>query len=157
MEPNKYMMTETGKVHLLKELDELESKKRQDALERIKTARKFCDFREDSEYDAAIKSQAQIEERILLIKDMLAHAEITSVTDDSKDIVVFGAPVTFIELPNGEKETYTIVGVEEADVLNDTISNESPLAISLLGRAIGDQVTVNTPGGDMALQILAVR
>ena len=157
MELKKYPMTETGKDNLLQEIEELESKKRQDALERIKTARKFCDFREDSEYEAAIKSQAQNEERILLLKDMLAHAEITSVTDDSKDTVVFGAPVTFIELPYGEKETYTIVGVEEANVQNDTISNESPLAISLLGHAIGDQIAVRTPGGDMMLQILAVR
>lgn len=157
MEPKKYMMTETGKEAIMKELDELQSKKRLDALERIKTARKFCDFREDSEYAAAIASQADNEERILLLKDMLAHAELISVDDDSENTVAFGAPVTFIELPDGEKETYTIVGVEEADVLNDTISNESPLALSLLGHSVGDHVTVKTPGGEMFLQIVTVR
>ncbi len=141
----------------MKELDELQSKKRQDTFQRIKHARKFCDFREDSEYEAALTSQAQIEERILLLLDRLRHAEVTSISDDGTDPVVFGAPVTFIELPDGEKETYTIVGVEEADIVNGIISNESPLANSLVERSIGEQVVVKTPGGEMTLQIVAVR
>ncbi|WP_368665174.1 hypothetical protein [Sporosarcina sp. P29] len=67
MEPNKYLMTKMGKEALVKELDELQTKKREDALQRVKNARKFCDFREDSEYEAAVESQAQIEERIVFI------------------------------------------------------------------------------------------
>lgn len=157
MEPNKYLMTKMGKEALVKKLDELQTKKREDALQRVKNARKFCDFREDSEYEAAVESQAQIEERIVFILDRLRHAEVTSVPDDETDTVVFGAPVTFIELPDGEKETYTIVGVEEAELLNGTISNESPLANSLLGHSIGDQVSVQTPSGEMTLLIVAVR
>ncbi|WP_304442543.1 transcription elongation factor GreA [Sporosarcina sp. P3] len=157
MGPKKYLMTQSGKEALLKELDELQSKKRQEALQRIKNARKFCDFREDSEYEAAVTAQAQIEERIVLILDRLRHAEVSSGSEDSTDTVVFGAPVTFIELPDGEEETYTIVGVEEADSLNGTISNESPLAESLLGRSIGDRVSVQTPSGEMTLLIVAVQ
>lgn len=65
--------------------------------------------------------------------------------------------MTCIELPDGEKETYTIVGVEEADIVNGIISNESPLANSLVERSIGEQVVVKTPGGELTLQIVAVR
>lgn len=156
MKHKKYPMTETGQQALAKELDELQTLKRKEALERIKTARKFCDFREDSEFDAAVKSQTRIEERILVLLNMLQHAEIISETDCIGDTVVFNTPVTFIELPDGNKETYTIVGIEEADPLNGKISTDSPLAKSLLGHTIGDEVSVTTPGGEMKLQIVSI-
>ncbi|ARF12946.1 hypothetical protein [Sporosarcina ureae] len=114
-------MIKTGKEILSKELYELQSKKRQVALQRIKNACKFCDFREDSEYEAALISQAQIEVRSLLLLDRLRHAEVTSVPDDETDPVVFGAPVTFIKLPDGD---------EEVDLVNGTISNEFHLPIT---------------------------
>lgn len=156
MKPKKYPMTASGKQAVLQELDTLQTQKRTEALERIKTARSFCDFREDSEYAAAMKAQAQMEERILLLLDMLENAEMISEKDDVSDTVVLGTPVTFIELPDGETETYTIVGIEEADPLNGTISNDSPLAKSLLGRSVGDEVNFKTPGGEMKLQIVAI-
>lgn len=156
LKSKKYLMTETGKQALLQELDELQSLKRKEALARIKTARTFCDFREDSEYDAAIKSQTQIEERIELLLDMLQHAEINKKEEHSVDTVVFDTPVTFMELPNGEEETYTIVGAAEANPLNGTISTDSPLAKSLLGHSTGDEVTVRTPSGEMNLQIVSI-
>lgn len=149
-------MTEIGKQAILQELDELQTRKGKEALARIKTARNFCDFRVDSEYDAALKSQAQIEERIILLLDMLQNAEIIIENNHLADTVVFGAPVTIIELPYEEKETYTIVGSEEADLVNGTISNDSPLAKSLLGRSIGDEVTLTTPGGEMKIQIISI-
>jgi len=149
-------MTENGKQAISQELDILQTQKRQEALERIKTARKFCDFREDSEYEAAMKSQAQMEERILLLVNMLENAEMISYNHQLVDTVTLGTPVTFIELPDGEKETYTIVGIAEADPLNGTISNDSPLAKSLLGRSVGDEVSFKTPGGEMKLQITSI-
>lgn len=156
MKPKKYPMTESGKHAVLQELDTLQTQKRTEALERIKTARTFCDFREDSEYAAAMKAQAQMEERILLLLDMLENAEMISEKNHLVDSVVLGTPVTFIELPDGEKETYTIVGMAEADPLNGTISNDSPLAKSLLGRSVGDEVSFSTPGGEMKLQIVKI-
>lgn len=149
-------MTETGKQALLQELDELQTLKRKEALERIKTARMFCDFREDSEYDAAIKSQTQIEARIVLLIDMLQNAEINCKKDRVVDKVIFGTPVTFIELPKGIEETYTIVGTAEANPLKGMISNESPLAKSLLGHSIADEVTIKTPNGEMKLRIVSI-
>jgi len=149
-------MTEVGKQALLQELDQLRNIKRKEALERIKTARNFCDFREDSEYDAAIKSQTQIEARIGLLLDMLQNAEIISGKNFTVDKVLFGTPVTFIELPNGEEETYRIVGIEEANPLKGLISNESPLAKGLLGHSIADVVTVKTPSGEMKIRIVSI-
>ncbi|WP_438317139.1 transcription elongation factor GreA [Sporosarcina sp. FA9] len=156
MKPKKYPMTKSGKQAILQELDTLQTQKRTEALDRIKKARSFCDFREDSEYAAAMKAQAQLEERILLLLDMLENAEMISKKDHSVDTIVLGTPVTFIELPNGETETYTIVGIAEADPLNGTISNDSPLAKGLLGRSVGDEVSLRTPGGEIKLQIVSI-
>lgn len=156
LKQKRYPMTEIGKQALEKELGELQTLKRKEALERIKTARKFCDFREDSEYDAAMDSQAQNEERIVLLQSMLEHAEIISGNEHAENTVAFGIPFTFIELPDGDQETYTIVGTAEANPLHETISNESPLAKGLLGRSIGDEVTVKIPSGDMLLKIMSI-
>lgn len=71
--------------------------------------------------------------------------------------MTLGKSVTFIELPDGEEETYTIVGSAEADPFEGRISNDSPIAKSLLGKKIGDEVTVQTPGGEMYVKIVAVK
>jgi transcription elongation factor GreA len=87
---------------------------------------------------------------------MLQHAELITANDSCKDTVALGTPVTFMELPDGEHETYTIVGIAEADPLNGTISTESPLAKSLLGRSVGDQIVVKTNVEDMTIQVLSI-
>lgn len=156
MKPKKYPMTESGKQAIQQELDQLQTQKRQEALARIKTARKFCDFREDSEYAAAVQSQSQVEERIELLLTMLQHAELITKNDSSVDTVVPGIPITFFELPDGEPETYTIVGIAEAEPLNGTISTKSPLAKSLHGRSVGDRIVVQTIGGEMTIQVLSI-
>ncbi len=149
-------MTKIGKEEILLELDALQSSARKNALERIKNARKFCDFREDSEFNSALKSQAEIEERIILLQNMLDNAEVIIEDDQLLDTVVFGKSVTFIELPDGQKETYTIVGTEEADFQSNKISFDSPIAKSLLGKSSGDKVSVKTPGGEVKMKIITI-
>ena len=75
----------------------------------------------------------------------------------SKDTVSLGSSVTFVELPEGDEETYTIVGSAEADPFEGKISNDSPIAKSLIGRKVGDQVTVQTPGGEMKVKIIEIK
>ena len=75
----------------------------------------------------------------------------------SSDTVSLGSSVTFVELPNGDEETYTIVGSAEADPFEGKISNDSPIAKSLIGRKVGDQVTVQTPGGEMKVKITSIK
>jgi len=152
-----YPMTRAGKEKLEQELEYLKTVKRKEVVERIKIARGFGDLSENSEYDAAKEEQAFVEGRITTLDNMIRNAKIIEEGDVSSDTVSMGRAVTFKELPDGEEETYTIVGSAEADPFEGKISNDSPIAKSLLGRKIGDTVAVQTPGGEMNVQIIAVK
>lgn len=152
-------MTEEGKQKLEKELDYLKTERRKEVVERIKIARSFGDLSENSEYDAAKDEQAFVEARIQTLEKMIRNAVIIKDDDAGKDpnVVSIGKSVTFIELPDGDEETYMIVGSAEADPFEGKISNDSPMAKSLLGRTIGDEVGVQTPGGEMQVRIVKVK
>jgi transcription elongation factor GreA len=126
-------------------------------VERIKIARSFGDLSENSEYDSAKEEQAFVEGRITTIENMIRKAKIIEEGEVASDTVSLGRSVTFVELPDGEEETYTIVGSAEADPFEGKISNDSPIAKSLIGRKIGDQVTVQTPGGEMSVRIISIK
>ncbi|KQL38133.1 MULTISPECIES: transcription elongation factor GreA [Bacillaceae] len=153
----KFPMTLAGKQKLEQELENLKTVKRAEVVERIKIARSFGDLSENSEYDAAKDEQAFVEGRITTLENMIRNAEIITENNDASDTVTLGKSVTFLELPAGDEETYTIVGSAEADPFEGKISNDSPIAKSLLGKTVGEEVTVNTPGGDMQVRILAVK
>ncbi len=88
---------------------------------------------------------------------MIRNAKIINEDEVASDSVALGRTVTFVELPDGEEETYTIVGSAEADPFEGKISNDSPIAKSLLGKKVGDQVSVQTPGGDMSVRIVSIK
>lgn len=152
-----FPMTQAGKEKLEQELEQLKTVKRKEVVERIKIARSFGDLSENSEYDSAKEEQAFVEGRITTIENMIRNAKIIGSEELSGDTVSLGNSVTFIELPNGDEETYTIVGSAEADPFEGKISNDSPIAKSLIGRKIGDQVTVQTPGGEMKVKITSIK
>lgn len=152
-----YPMTKEGKEKLEQELEYLKTVKRKEVVERIKIARGFGDLSENSEYDAAKDEQAFVEARIQTLENMIRNAIIIEEDTENPNVVSLGKSVTFIELPDGEEETYTIVGSAEADPFEGKISNDSPIAKSLLGRRIGEEVTVQTPGGEMLVKIVAVK
>jgi transcription elongation factor GreA len=152
-----YPMTKAGKEKLEQELEYLKTVKRKEVVERIKIARSFGDLSENSEYDAAKDEQAFVESRIQTLENMIRNAKIIEEDTENPDVVTLGKSVTFIELPDGEEETYTIVGSAEADPFEGKISNDSPIAKSLLGKQVGDEVTVQTPGGEMVVKIVAVK
>jgi len=153
----KFPMTQAGKEKLEQELEMLKTVKRAEVVERIKIARSFGDLSENSEYDAAKDEQAFVEGRITTLENMIRNAEIITESSEASNVVTLGKSVTFLELPEGDEETYTIVGSAEADPFEGKISNDSPIAKSLLGKQIGDEVTVSTPGGDMQVKIIAVK
>ncbi|MBP0723786.1 transcription elongation factor GreA [Bacillus sp. RG28] len=153
----KFPMTQAGKEKLEQELEMLKTVKRAEVVERIKIARSFGDLSENSEYDAAKDEQAFVEGRITTLENMIRNAEIITESSEASNVVTLGKSVTFLELPEGDEETYTIVGSAEADPFEGKISNDSPIARSLLGKQIGDEVTVSTPGGDMQVKIIAVK
>jgi transcription elongation factor GreA len=152
-----FPMTQAGKEKLEQELEHLKTVKRKEVVERIKIARSFGDLSENSEYDSAKEEQAFVEGRITTIENMIRNAKIISEDELAGDTVSLGRSVTFIELPDGDEETYTIVGSAEADPFEGKISNDSPIAKSLIGRKVGDVVSVQTPGGEMSVKIVTIK
>lgn len=150
-------MTLAGKEKLQQELEHLKSVKRKEVVERIKIARSFGDLSENSEYDSAKEEQAFVEGRITTLENMIRNAKIIEEDELTGDVVTLGRSVTFIELPDGDEETYTIVGSAEADPFEGKISNDSPIAKSLLGKKVDDEVAVQTPGGEMNVRITKIQ
>lgn len=151
----KFPMTQAGKEKLEQELEHFKTVRRPEVVERIKIARSFGDLSENSEYDAAKDEQAFVEGKITTLENMIRNAEIIEESDGGSEVTI-GRTVTFIEIPDGEEEKYTIVGSAEADPFEGKISNESPIAKGLLGKAVGDEIVIQTPAGDMTVKILAV-
>ncbi|WP_210366937.1 transcription elongation factor GreA [Bacillus sp. REN3] len=151
-----FPMTIAGKEKLEQELELLKTVKRKEVVERIKIARSFGDLSENSEYDSAKEEQAFVEGRITTLENMIRNAKIIDEDEISTDSVSLGRTVTFVELPDGDEESYTIVGSAEADPFEGKISNDSPIAKSLIGRKVGEEVTVQTPGGEMNVRIISI-
>lgn len=157
VEEKSYYMTEEGKGKIEEELHTLKTEKRVVVIERIKVARDFGDLSENSEYDSAKEEQAFVENRIAQLEKMLRNALIIENDETNQGIVSMGKTVTFMELPDGEEETYTIVGSVEADPFEGKISNDSPIAKELIGKEKGAEVMVPTPGGEIKVKIIDVK
>lgn len=155
-EEKMYPMTEEGQQKLQNELEELKTVKRPKVIDRIKIARSYGDLSENSEYESAKDEQSMLETRISTVERMLQYAQIIDNDDTDKDEISVGKKVTFKELPDEDPEEYTIVGAAEADPMSGKISNESPIAKGLLGHRVGEKVTLETPGGDMTVEVLKV-
>ncbi|MBF0715171.1 transcription elongation factor GreA [Gemelliphila palaticanis] len=154
-----YQMTQEGYDKLVEELEHYKKVKRPEVIEKIKIARSFGDLSENSEYDAAKDEQGFIEQKILEMEQMIRYAKIIKI-DDKSNTIRLGHTVTYIEMPDGEEETYKIVGSAEANPFEYKISNESPVAQALLGKEIGDVVKVSLPTGPedtMEIKIVKVQ
>ena len=147
-------LTEEGQTKLVAELEMLRSLKRPEVAERIQRAKDMESTVNNAEYDDAKNEQAFIEGRILTVETMLKNASIVHV-EGSHNKVSIGSRVTLIA-PEGEEETYTIVGSIEAKAADGRISNESPVGQALLGRRVGQVVQVTTPAGVRRLKIVHV-
>lgn len=151
-----YPMTQAGYDQLHLDLEELKTVKRPEVVEKIKVARSFGDLSENSEYDAAKDEQGFVEKEITKIEEMIRHAVIIEDTGDN-NTVSLGKTVTFKEIPDGDEESYQIVGSAEADPFEGKISNESPMAQSLLGAKLKEEVKVALPNGsDMKVKIVKI-
>ncbi|UTT41704.1 GreA/GreB family elongation factor [Exiguobacterium aurantiacum] len=151
----KPQLTKAGRLRLIEQLETLRIEGRREALERVKAARKFCDFREDVTYFEAVREQERIETKIIELERTLADAVIVEQEALAGD-VGFGDTVTLRELPDGETETYQIVGELEADFANGTISATSPLGSGLMGGAVGQTVSIASPGGTLTFEIVRI-
>ena len=153
-----YPMTLEGKAKLEEELENFRLVRRPEVINRIKIARSYGDLSENSEYESAKDEQSFVEGRIAQIENMLQYAEIIDNDNVAADEVALGREVTFKELPDEEPESYVIVGESESDPMSGKISNESPMAKSLIGHKIGDKVNVELPnGGSMEVEVLDIK
>ncbi len=149
-------MTPRG-AQLLK--DELKRRKEVDRLQIVKAieeARGHGDLSENADYSAAKEAQSFNEGRIKELEAMLALADIIDPTKLSGDKVVFGATVKLSDTDSGEEVIYSIVGEQEADIKKGLLSIGAPVARALIGRQVGDSVTVRTPKGSREYEILEV-
>lgn len=149
-------ITEEGKQEKLERLRYLKNEKRPEVLEKLKVARDFGDLSENSEYDAAKKEQSIVETEIATIEETLRKATIISEKDIKNDVVGVGNTVKVYDMDFDEEDTYKIVGVIESDPDKNLVSNASPIGKGLMGKKVGDIVTIQTPGGEIKMKILKI-
>ena len=151
-------ITKYGAERLKEELIRLKTKERPAVINAIAEARSHGDLSENAEYDAAKERQSFIEGRIADIEGKLGSAQIIDpLTLDAEGRIVFASTVDLEDLETGEKVTYQIVGIDEADLKQSKVSVTSPIARALIGKFAGDVVGVQAPSGVREYEILDVR
>ena len=149
-------ITDDGLKKLQQELETLKTEGRADIAEKFKIARGYGDLSENSEYDEAKNEQAKLEARIVEIEAMLKNVEIIEDIKGNSKTVVIGCKVKVLDVEYGDEDEYRVVGSTEADSLQGKISDESPMGKALIGKKIGDEVTVEAPGGEFKVKILEI-
>jgi transcription elongation factor GreA len=151
-------MTVQGAERLRAELHELKSVKRPAIIQAIATAREHGDLKENAEYHAAREQQGFCEGRIQDIEAKLSNAQIIDISKlPNTGKVIFGCTVTILNLDSDEEVTYRIVGDDEADIKNNLISVNSPIARGLIGKTADDVANITTPKGVVEFEITAVQ
>ena len=151
---SKTPLTVEGEARLRTELDQLKKIDRPRIVEAIAEARAHGDLKENAEYHAAREEQGLSEARVRDLESKLSNAQIIDIsTIPAGDKVIFSSTVTIINVDTDETFTYKIVGDDEADIKDQKISYQSPIARALIGKEVGDVVVVKTPSGDVEYEI----
>ena len=151
-------MTVQGEQALREELEKLKREDRPRITQAIAEAREHGDLKENAEYHAAREQQSFVEGRIMEIEAKLSTAQVIDVTTiPHSGKVIFGTTVELMDVDSDEEVVYRIVGDDEADVKQNLISVNSPIARALIGKEEGDVVTVRAPGGDREYEIAEVQ
>ncbi|MFD0950873.1 transcription elongation factor GreA [Paraperlucidibaca wandonensis] len=154
----RYPMTVQGADALKAELNKLKFIDRPAVIAAIAEARAHGDLKENAEYHAAREQQGFIEGRLQDIEGKLSNAQIIDILQMPKTgKVIFGATVDIENIDTGETKTYHIVGDDEADFKIGKISVNSPIARGLIGKTEGDEALIETPGGTVEFEVMAVR
>lgn len=156
MAEKKNILTYEGLKKLEDELQDLKVNQRREIAQKIKEAREQGDLSENAEYDAAKDEQRDIEARIEELEKILKNAEVVVEEEADLDKVSIGCSVKILDCEFDEELEYKIVGSTEANSLKGKISNESPVGKALLGKQVGDTVTVETPAGEFSYKVLSI-
>ena len=149
-------LTQEGYNEKEKRLEYLKSEKRQEVIEKLKTAREFGDLSENAEYDAARDEQGKLEAEIEMLEETLKVAKIVDLGAVKKDSVAVGCKVKLLDVEFDEEVEYSIVGSLESNPNAGLISNESPIGKAIMGKKVGDKVMVETPAGKIEMKVLEI-
>ncbi|MBQ4833223.1 transcription elongation factor GreA [Pseudoalteromonas sp. MMG010] len=150
-------MTVRGAELMRQELNELKTVTRPKIVNDIAIAREHGDLKENAEYHAAREQQGFCEGRIQEIEAKLSNVQIIDVTKmPNTGKVIFGTTVSIVNVETDEEVKYQIVGDDEADIKQQRISVNSPIARGLIGKEVDDAVTIKTPNGDVEFEIIDV-
>lgn len=152
----KIPITKKGLEKMREELQRLKKEERPKVIQAIAEARSHGDISENAEYEAAKERQSHVEGKIKWLEDRIARANVIDIDNIPKDRVVFGTTVLLEDSDSGKEIRYMIVGEDEADVDNGSISVTSPIARALIGKRIDDIAKVNTPDGLREFVILNI-
>ena len=152
---NKFKMSQARYDELVAELNYLHTVREKEVAEQIKEARSFGDLSENSEYDEAKTEQGKLYSKIAEMKNVIDNAEIIERIDHTSGVFL-GSRVTVRDVAFDEKDTYEIVGSQEADPMLMRVSDDSPIGKALMGRTEGETVTVEAPAGAFKLEILSI-
>ena len=150
------MLTADGLKKLQEKLDYLKGERRKEVAERLKAAIALGDLSENSEYDDAKNEQAFLEGEILELEESIRNARIIEASADS-NTVSLGCQVVLKDIEFDEVDTYMIVGSTEADPDNGKISNESPVGLAIMGKAVGSVVDVVVGENIIQYQIMEIK
>lgn len=142
-------------AELKKELEFLKVERRKEVAEHLEYAKKLGDLSENAEYHQAREEQAEVEDRIGRLENLLKNALITG--QGGKDIITIGSTIRLHKDGDNKSYLYTIVGSEEADMTQGKISNLSPLGSALLGHKKDDSVTIQTPKGKVIYKVVIIK
>ena len=147
-------LTEEGLKKMQDDLAYLINVRRPEVSKNIGIARGFGDLSENSEYDEAKNEQAKVEAQIAELEETLKHVKIVSETNDN--VVNIDMTVVIKDLDYDEEMTYLLVGSNEANALENKISDQSPIGKAIIGAKVDDMLTIATPGGTMRIKILSI-
>ena len=143
-------------AELEKELNYLKTTREREIAAMIAEARSYGDLSENSEYDAAKNEQAKLYGRIAEIEDILSHAVVIEDENETSGRVGLGCTVTVKNLATGEVDEYKITGSQEANPMENKLSDDSPFGRAAVGKAVGESFTVNAPAGSYTMEILNI-
>jgi transcription elongation factor GreA len=152
----KFQITTQGYAKLKAEVDNLKNVERPAIIKQIAVAREHGDLKENAEYHTAKDRQGFIEAQIGDLEDKFLRAEVIDISKLSGNKIIFGATVSLENLDSGKKVTYKIVSDFEANIDDGLISGISPVARALIGKEVGDDVEIKTPGGDINYEVLKI-
>jgi len=157
MSEEKQYLTSEKMQEFKKELDFLRTEKRKQVAENLEYAKKLGDLSENAEYHEARQVQAEVEDRISHLENLLKTAVILQTREnDSANGISIGSKIKIQKEGEKDMREYTIVGSEEADMTQGKVSNLSPLGVALIGKKKGDKVVVNTPKGKTGYTIFSI-